>query len=567
MISNSNMKEMKKRNILLTLAAAALLPLPAAAQQRMVQMLGRPLNHIECSNYANVKVQGGDRNELQETNPGLRKSEDMRWSNGTLYVSGKENVVVTVDSLSSGLARLLSTGRSRITVDEGVRFAPSVLLQADGYSSITVGSVHVDVLQARASGYGSVNCTKEVQVGDLSVETRGYSRVRFDTASGQRLSVSAQHYSTVIFNGGTWDVYNCNALQYASIKHKFDLTSNQSVGVSTLQRKNGVMRAELAQVGDGTSSNDEEQGEALETLSDVPWVTDSLTEKDFMVEEMVDNILMQTQEALDYLSDFPDGAGEFVAQIRELGNSIKELQQTQSSGKTVQTASGKKRQHYSFSQRSHASFLWAFHNWGDEWYGGLRGTDGAYSARTSFSSYQLQWQFDFLRSRHWSMSAGIGYESDVYKFHTPYVGFDGAQSLVEYSGSAIQSLEGARPEFANDGLWSSRLTARYITFPIRLGYRSDGILRHWKVGLTLLPGLNYSGSHTGLKHEFEQRGSNYVRKDPSFDTRIDPFKLDVGLSMGWRAWMFFVQMPTRPVLQDMDRKLYPVKFGFSIGLS
>jgi hypothetical protein len=47
---------------------------------------------------------------------------------------------------------------------------------------------------------------------------------------------------------------------------------------------------------------------------------------------------------------------------------------------------------------------------------------------------------------------------------------------------------------------------------------------------------------------------------------MNPYKLDARLTLVFANIGVFMQVPTMPVLKNMDREVYPIKFGFILGL-
>ncbi|MBQ9638886.1 MAG: hypothetical protein IJV22_04950 [Bacteroidales bacterium] len=218
----------------------------------------------------------------------------------------------------------------------------------------------------------------------------------------------------------------------------------------------------------------------------------------------------------------------------------------------------------SIDDRGNLHFLWGFTNWGDSPVNGLSKLDGGYNLRTSFSSYQFEYTYSFVQRRHLLLSAGAGYESDVYKFASPYVALTpGAQGTFgEVDASGIAAAEGVSATFADANNWNTRLVARYVYIPIRVGFRTNNKVH---MGISLLPGLCYNGRHTGLKHRIEEKRSNYHQSvDNNIGKYMQPYKLDVRFDVGWENLRLFVQMACVPVLTDMDKKVYPIKVGIEI---
>lgn len=247
-----------------------------------------------------------------------------------------------------------------------------------------------------------------------------------------------------------------------------------------------------------------------------------------------------------------------VTTMDSVSSSLNDANATPYSKKSTDKAKEKKRR-YSISDRTDFKFLWAFTNWGDQWYSGLMKMDGANNLRTSFSSYQLEEHFAVMMTRHWSLSLGIGYESDVYKMTNNYVsmGAGGDLYVVDQTNlDAVSSLQGT----SLDG-WSSRLVTRYVSLPITLQYRDVGIFKKFKMSLSVIPALGFNSSHTGLKHEYERKGRNFQDVE-DISTHINPYKVDVRLSFQ-RKWLgMFLQLPTMPLFIDNTVKVYPIKIGF-----
>ncbi len=202
------------------------------------------------------------------------------------------------------------------------------------------------------------------------------------------------------------------------------------------------------------------------------------------------------------------------------------------------------------------NFGWAFTNWGSQPYNGLSKMNGAYSLGTTFSSYQLEGIYYPWCVSHWRFGIGLGYESDVYHFTTPYVSVvPNAQQAFSYT------FEGSDRQDAN---WTSRLVTRYITLPITLRWDPVG---DFYVGLTVIPGINYSSDNTGLKHKGEFLYNGQIRDRQPVSNVMNPFKVDARLTLTYSHFSVFAQIAALPVFNEMDRKVYPIKVGFMINIS
>ncbi|MBO4599628.1 MAG: hypothetical protein J5641_02700 [Bacteroidales bacterium] len=199
-------------------------------------------------------------------------------------------------------------------------------------------------------------------------------------------------------------------------------------------------------------------------------------------------------------------------------------------------------------------YLWGFTNWGTTPFNGLSRMDGAYLLHTSFSSYQLEGVYYPYVDCHWAFGLGLGYASDVFKFTNDYVTL----------GTTPAGETTFVVETPDAGEWSSRMVARYITLPLVIRCEpfnhSD-----FHFGVALIPGLNISNKHTGLKHEGEYvNGSFRNREDVS--QVMNPFRLDVRLRAGWERIYFFFQVPTISMTMGMDKDVYPIKLGLALSL-
>ena len=204
----------------------------------------------------------------------------------------------------------------------------------------------------------------------------------------------------------------------------------------------------------------------------------------------------------------------------------------------------------------HLSFAWAFTNWGDAPLSGLNGMSAPYSLGTTFSSYQLALIHTPLNIKHWVIGIGIGYESDVYRFSG-----DVYTSVVPTQSPDVNTFD--RIEHAN-AKWASRLVARYVTMPLSVMYKTS---KKFGIALAAIPGLNYTSGNTGLKHKGKSFTDNAKVTNVEDVSRVmNPYKLDARLTLVFSNIGVFVQMPTMPVFKNMDRDVYPIKFGFILGL-
>ncbi len=187
------------------------------------------------------------------------------------------------------------------------------------------------------------------------------------------------------------------------------------------------------------------------------------------------------------------------------------------------------------------NFAWGFHNWGTEPLKGFAGVDGPADARTSFNHVHLSVDYPLIGTRHTGLYIGLGLDWDKYKFSTPDVVFD---NLAFRSGT--------------DGAVESRLLTRYVVVPLTL--RVD-LWHGWRLTLSALPGIHWSGSHTGLRREFENDQMEGLVKDQSVNKHINPYKLDLRATLNYEGIGLYFQTATLSTMRDGCEPLYPVKFG------
>lgn len=220
---------------------------------------------------------------------------------------------------------------------------------------------------------------------------------------------------------------------------------------------------------------------------------------------------------------------------------------------------------YYFEDRFSPSFLWAFTNWGNQWYNGLSKLDGAYNLKTSFSSWQLEAQYAVIMTRHFKFLLGVGYESDIYKFSNPLVEIDAngniRNAIDALPNQSYSDFIAINQYFDGTDLndWSSRLVTRYISLPVTLGFRTN----NFEMGITALPALAINTRHCGLKHELDTRNIEH-QSVTDISNSLAPYKIDLRIDMRFQHIGLFLQVATSPLFQSSNQDLYPIKFGFII---
>lgn len=206
---------------------------------------------------------------------------------------------------------------------------------------------------------------------------------------------------------------------------------------------------------------------------------------------------------------------------------------------------------YDNVDRTDFDFHWGFNNWGTSPVNGLLGmSNPGYDLRTSFSSYQLSYNYRLLMTNHFTLMMGIGYESDVYKFNKPY---------VDYSDNAFQAIDTT----GANGYFTTRFVTRYVQLPIGIAYSARSNRKGYNLKLSVIPALGWCGKHTGLKHELHQSGSK-PQDQVNLKEELNPYKLDVRLDiMDFGGMGVFLQVATLPVFVE-GTKIYPIKIGFKL---
>ncbi len=204
----------------------------------------------------------------------------------------------------------------------------------------------------------------------------------------------------------------------------------------------------------------------------------------------------------------------------------------------------------SFWQRRDVAlnFAWGFHNWGSEPLGGFSGVDGPANVRTSFNHIHLSVDFPLVGTRHTGLYIGLGLDWDKYKFTTPEVTFDPASAT--FAQGTTQDC-------------SSRLLTRYVVVPLTL--RID-LWHDWHLSLAALPGIHWSGSHTGLRREYETSDREELQKDQTVNQHINPYKLDLRATLSYDFIGLYLQVPTRSTMKAPVQELYPIRFGIMLTL-
>lgn len=190
-------------------------------------------------------------------------------------------------------------------------------------------------------------------------------------------------------------------------------------------------------------------------------------------------------------------------------------------------------------------FAWGFHNWGKDRFNGLAGTDDDAAVRTSFNHILLTFNYPVLTSKRVALYGGLGLEWDKYKFHRGDIHFDlTAEPYHLYNGTVANS--------------ESRLLTRYVILPIEVKF---DLGRHWKLGIAAIPGIHWSGSHTGLRRDITSGDDETNIKDYSVNPYINPYKLDARIAVQYHSIGVYFQASMFSAFKGSCDELFPVKFG------
>ena len=198
-----------------------------------------------------------------------------------------------------------------------------------------------------------------------------------------------------------------------------------------------------------------------------------------------------------------------------------------------------------YSWGTNLDFAWGFHNWGKDRFNGLAGTDDDAAVRTSFNHILLTFNYPVLTSRRVALYAGLGMEWDKYKFHRGDIHFDQTTDPYHFVNGTVANSE-------------SRLLTRYVILPIAVKF---DLGRHWKAELAAIPGLHWSGSHTGLRRDITSGDDETNIKDYTVNPYINPYKLDARIAVQYRSVGVYFQASMLPAFKGSCEELFPVKFG------
>ena len=102
------------------------------------------------------------------------------------------------------------------------------------------------------------------------------------------------------------------------------------------------------------------------------------------------------------------------------------------------------------------------------------------------------------------------------------------------------------------------LVAIFVILPIEV---KVDLGRHWKLALAVIPGIHWSGSHTGLRRDITSGDDETNIKDFSVNPYINPYKLDARISVQYHSIGLYFQASMLSAFKGSCDELFPVKFG------
>ena len=176
---------------------------------------------------------------------------------------------------------------------------------------------------------------------------------------------------------------------------------------------------------------------------------------------------------------------------------------------------------------------------------------GQYILRYS-DSWSFGFRYDAKISKRWTISSGIGYESNIFRFENNVV-------LTTINGDR-------RIDFETNNLIDaeSKLVARYVTVPLFIKYR---VVKNFTLHAGAIAGVNFRTSSTGFKRDYEQQNKEIEERWGTKYDNFKPLKLDVQAGFGWNSVNFYAKYSLIPLFKDnKEIELYPYSVGVSFGL-
>ena len=157
------------------------------------------------------------------------------------------------------------------------------------------------------------------------------------------------------------------------------------------------------------------------------------------------------------------------------------------------------------------------------------------------NKWDIMFRFTFCPDNVVSLTTGVGYQSNVFRF----------ENDIPLVPSGISNAE-------------CKLVARYITVPLILDFR---LAKNIKLHIGAIGGLNYRNSHTGFKCSYTKDGITTEQSTGSSFNEFNTFKADAFAGIELSGWTFYVNHSlTNMFSNSYEKDLKPFSFGIMLGL-
>ncbi|NCC19390.1 MAG: PorT family protein, partial [Bacteroidia bacterium] len=175
---------------------------------------------------------------------------------------------------------------------------------------------------------------------------------------------------------------------------------------------------------------------------------------------------------------------------------------------------------------------------------------GQYSLSYS-DSWSLGFRYHYKLSKRWSISTGLGYESNIFRFENNVMLTDiNGDKRIDFDLSPIET--------------ESKLVARYVTVPLFVMFK---VHKSFNVHVGAIAGVNFRTSSTGFKRDYEIPNAEVEERWGKKYDNFKPLKLDVQAGFGWNSVNFYAKYSLIPLFKDnKEIELYPYSVGVSFGL-
>ncbi len=178
-------------------------------------------------------------------------------------------------------------------------------------------------------------------------------------------------------------------------------------------------------------------------------------------------------------------------------------------------------------------------------------------------TYHLMYPYDESPDLHVSFSSFTWEIKECYRFkyrHDLIIGLGVSWDNYRLPTPTNNSITNIAGDSLNSTYQKGKVRVGYVQLPIGYGFqRKNG---GFNFALEVIPGYVMNAIQ---KTTWESSDSKYVFKQGVRD-RVEPWKLDARLTLGWSWGSIYVQPSLLPVVVSNGDKLYPVRAGFRIKL-